>query len=333
MLSEELNKALAEDSSLATVCAYAKEVIAIEAETLRALIAKVDENFYRAFQLIATCTGTVFLSGVGKAGLVGQKISATFASIGVPSQTLHPTEALHGDLGRVRQQDLLIVLSNSGETEETKRLVYALKQFKVPIISITGNSESSIARLSDVGISTGKIQEACPLGLAPTASTVAAMAIGDALAMSIVRSRRFSRDDFAAFHPQGNIGFRLMKVCDIMRAGDKLPLATPYTLVREVVTLMTITPGRPGAAIVVDEQNQLLGIFTDGNLRRLLQDESTAFLSDPIHLHMTLHPKRIHESHCVEEVAALFKAYKIDQCPVLNSADEVVGLMDIQDIL
>lgn len=315
------------------VCAYAKQVIEIEAQTLHRLGDAITPSFYEAFQLIFSCKGMVFIAGVGKAGIVGQKISATLASIGVPSVYIHPTDALHGDLGRIRPNDLLIVLSNSGETEEVKSLLLCVKRFEINIIAITGGADSAIAQLSDVVVDIGNIEEACPLGLAPTASTIAMMAIGDALAMSLVQYRRFNKDDFAIFHPRGNIGFKLLKVKEVMRKGEKLPLVKPNDSTQAVITIMTTTPGRPGAAIVVDEKQHLLGIFTDGNLRRLLQSGDTTFLTDPINDHMHVNPKVIMELQSVEEAMAILKQFTIDQVPVINDKNEVVGLLDIQDLI
>lgn len=315
------------------VCEYARQVIEIEAGTLNSLSHIINQNFYDAFRLIASCQGTIFVSGVGKAGLVGQKIAATLASIGIPSVSLHPTDALHGDLGRIRKHDIILVLSNSGETEEVKLLLYSIKRLSgIKIIAITGGLNSSIATLSDIVIHIGNIKEACPLGLAPTASTMAMMAIGDALALALVKSRGFGKNDFAAFHPKGNLGLRLMRIKDVMRKDKKLPLAKSHMHVKEVINLISITPGRPGAAIIVDERQHILGIFTDGNLRRLIQSDDFSFLSAPINSYMNSNPRTIHESQLVEEAVALLKQYEIDQLPVINDQNEAVGLLDIQDI-
>lgn len=319
-------------SSAEEICDFARQVIEIEANTLNSLSHVIKQSFYEAFCLISACQGTIFVSGVGKAGLVGQKIAATLASIGIPSVSLHPTDALHGDLGRIRKQDILLVLSNSGETEEVKLLLYSIKRLNIKIIAITGGLDSSIADISDIVIHIGNIKEACPLGLAPTASTMAMMAIGDAMALALVKARGFGKNDFAVFHPKGNLGRRLMRIKDVMRKDKKLPLAKANMNVKEVINLISVTLGRPGAAIIVDEQQHILGIFTDGNLRRLIQSDDLSFLSAPISSYMNPNPRTIYETQLVEEAVNLLKQYEIDQLPVINEVNQAVGLLDIQDI-
>lgn len=319
--------------SQADVLQYAKEILQIEADAISTISKHLDQNFFAAVEFILDCKGMIVIAGVGKTGLIGEKISATLASVGIPSITLHPTDALHGDLGRIRSGDILIVLSNSGETDEIKSLLHAVKKFAIKIIAITGDNNSSISQLAHLNINLGKISEACPLGLAPTASTSAMMAIGDALAMVVVKQRNFTSSDFALYHPKGNIGFKLTPVQEIMRKGEKLPLVKPGTSVQEVLVVMSSTPGRPGAALVVDHQKHLLGIFTDGNVRRLLQNKNTTFLNEKIDAYMQSNPKIIHEDQSMEEAVAILRQYAIDQIPVLNSTDEVTGLLDVQDII
>lgn len=312
---------------------YAKEILEIEASAIANVSKQLDKNFYEAVRLILNCQGMTVLAGVGKAGLIGEKISATLASVGIPSITIHPTDALHGDLGRVRPGDILVVLSNSGETDEVKSLLTALKKFAVKIIAITSEESSSIAQAADLSINLGKIMEACPLGLAPTASTSAMMAVGDALAMTIVKARNFTQADFAKYHPKGNLGFKLTPIKEVMRTGEKLPLTTAESSVKTVLVTMTTTLGRPGAALVVDPQNNLLGIFTDGDIRRLLKEGNMDFLNRPISQFMHANPKTIHEDQSIEEAANLLRTYGIDQLPVVNTQNQIVGLLDVQDII
>ena len=313
--------------------ARAAEVIRLEAETIAGLIDHLDAGFDEAVGRILGCEGLVIVTGVGKARLVGTKLSATLASTGTPSIALHPTEALHGDLGRIRPTDLLLVLSNSGETEEVKALLPHVRRIGAGVIALTGAPGSSLGRLADCVLDIGRVSEACPLGLAPTASTSAMIALGDALAMVVLAERGFSREDYARYHPGGSLGRRLMRVHEVMRKGEELPLVAAAHSVRQVMLAMSRTPGRPGAALVVDEQKRLHGIFTDGDLRRLLEDGEVDHLDAPVERSMGKNPKTVSPEALVDDAERLLREHKIDQIAVVDDAGHAVGLIDVQDLL
>ena len=312
--------------------ARAAEVIRLEAETIAGLIERLDGRFEEAVERILRCKGQVIVTGMGKAGLVGAKLSATFASTGTPSIALHPTEAMHGDLGRIRPDDVVIVLSNSGNTDELKNLLPHVRRIGAAIIAVTGEPDSGVAKLSDCVLDLGRVDEACPLGLAPTASTSAMMALGDALAMVVLAERGFSREDYARYHPSGSLGRKLMRVGEIMRTGLELPLVPLGTRVVDVILIMSRTTGRPGAALIVDGAQRLAGIFTDGDLRRLLE-RGIAQLEQPVDAFMGRAPKSIGPDAFVDDAERLLREHKIDQLAVVDSAGKAVGLVDVQDLL
>lgn len=312
---------------------HAREVIRLEARTIARLEELVGESFLDAVQRVLACEGLVIVTGLGKAGLVGAKISATLASTGTPSISLHPTEALHGDLGRLRALDLVLVLSNSGETEEIKNLLPHLKRIGTAIVALTGVPDSSLARLSDCTLDIGRVDEACPHGLAPTASTSAMLALGDALAMVVQRARGFSREDYARYHPGGALGRRLMRIRELMRTGDELPLVDPASSVAEVLRTMSSTRGRPGAALAVDPAGVLLGIFTDGDFRRLLESGDRSRLDHPVREFMGTNPKRLGPEALVDEAERLLRTHAIDQLAVVDEEGRAIGLIDVQDLL
>ena len=244
--------------------ARGKQVLELEAEAVRLLADALDgPAFLRACELLLACTGRVVVTGMGKAGLVGQKISATLASTGTPSLFLHPGEALHGDLGRVRPEDVVLALSKSGGTREVVQLLGPVRAIGAPIIALCESADSPLGGGADLVLSLGQAPEACPLGLAPTVSTTVMLALGDALAMAVLEGRDFTREEFARFHPAGSLGKQLMQVGEIMRDGAELPLVTIGSTVADVLAVMSQTPGRPGAALVVDQDQKLRGIFTD----------------------------------------------------------------------
>src|SRR5262245_20593655 len=312
--------------------ARAAEVIRLEADTLARLIDRLDGRFDEAVERILACRGLVIVTGMGKAGLVGAKLSATLASTGTPSIALHPVEAMHGDLGRIRPDDVVLVLTNSGETDELKELLPHVRRIGAAILTITGDTDSAIAKLSDCVLDLGPVDEACPLGLAPTASTSAMMAMGDALAMVVSTERGFSREDYARYHPSGSLGRKLMKVGEIMRTGSELPLVPLGTRVVDVILTMSRTAGRPGAALIVDRAQRLAGIFTDGDLRRLLE-RGSAQLEQPVDAFMGRAPKTIGPEAFVDDAERLLRAHKIDQLAVVDAAGKAVGLVDVQDLL
>ena len=311
----------------------AAEVIRLEARTIAHLEDRLDERFLCAVDMLVACSGLVVVCGVGKAGLVGQKISATLASTGTPSLFLHPTEALHGDLGRIREHDVLLAISNSGETAEVNALVGPARKIGARIVALTGAARSTLGRMADCVLDIGPIEEACPLKLAPTASTSAMLALGDALAMVVLQERRFSREDYALFHPAGSLGRRLMRVQEVMRKGDQLPIARAGTPIKGVVVVMNRTPGRPGAALIVDADGRLVGIFTHGDLARLLEARERFDLDQPVDGAMGRNPKSIAPDQLVEEAQRLVLEHRIDQVPVLDGAGRPVGLLDVQDLL
>ncbi len=313
--------------------AYAREVLAAEAKAVESLQALVGESFARAARAVLECPGKVVVTGMGKPGLVGAKISATLASTGTPSLSLHPAEAIHGDLGRVGRSDVVLVLSNSGETEEIVKLLPALRKIGARIIGVTGGVESTLARHSDVVLNIGRIDEACPNGLAPTASTTAMLAIGDALAMTVARLRNFSVEDYAFFHPGGSLGRKLMKVDEIMRRGVELTVVPETATVRETMIRMNHTPRRPGAACIVDkvESAVLVGIFTDGDLARHVEKQSA--LDGKVSDVMCRSPKTVPSGALASDALKLLRDNKIDQVPVVASGGRLVGLVDVQDLL
>jgi len=309
----------------------AKEVFRLEAEAVAALAHKLDENFVRAVEALYSCKGRVVVTGMGKAGIIGQKISATLSSLGTPSVWLHSAEAIHGDLGRVTKNDIVIALSNSGETEETKSLVPILKKIGTGIIAITGNRQSTLARHSDIVLDVSVKKEACPLGLAPTSSTTAMLAMGDALAVCLVDKKGFKEKDFALYHPGGALGRKLLlKVEDIMRKGKSNPIVNEDTIVKDV--LYAITEARAGAASVVNKNGKLTGIFTDGDLRRHLEADSN-LAERRVKEVMTKNPVSIQPQKLAVEALRILEEKKIDELPVVDKNGRPAGMLDVQDVL
>ena len=310
----------------------ARQVLETEAKAILALLPTLGADFERVVDLVLACKGHVVVCGLGKAGLIGAKLSATFASTGTPSHFLHPAEAFHGDLGRVRSGDVALLLSNSGETAEVVRLVDPLRRLGATIVVLTGAAGSSLAKVADVVLDIGRAAEACPLGLAPTTSTTALLALGDALAMTVLDARQFSRDDFARFHPGGLLGRQLLRVDEIMRTGDALTVVAESCTVREVLIAMNSTRGRPGAAMLVDSTGCLSGLITDGDLARHLQ-QGTDFLNRPAAESMTRNPLCISSGELVSQAWHVLHGRHIDQLPVVDAARKPVGLLDVQDVL
>jgi arabinose-5-phosphate isomerase len=315
---------------------YARRVIALEARALSNLVERVNSSVKAAVRLILSCKGRVVLTGMGKAGIVGQKISATLASTGTPSYFLHPAEAVHGDLGRIVSRDVVMALSNLGETHEITRLLPSIKKIGAKVIAITGNPRSALARHSDVVIDMGKIEEACPLGLAPSASTTAMLAMGDAIALTVLKNRRFSKEDYAFYHPGGGLGRRMMMVQEIMRTGRQNAVVLPATTVRQAIRAIRyvgkVSKRRTGCACIVDSSRRLIGIFTDGDLRRHLES-GHSFLDRPISEVMTRNPKVVRKGSLVTEAYKILKDFRIDEIPVVDSRGRFAGLIDVQDLL
>lgn len=309
----------------------AKRVLRIESQAIEQLINRVGKEFDSAVKMIFSCKGKTVISGMGKPGLIGQKISATLASTGTPSLSLHPAEAIHGDLGRVTAEDIVIILSNSGETEEIVRLLPMVKRIGARMIAMTGNPQSTLAKYSDIVLNVSVKEEACSLGLAPTASTTAMLAMGDALAVALVEKRNFKEEDYAFFHPGGSLGKKLvLRVEEIMRSGKDHPVADHQTKIKEV--LLLITQARAGAASIVNGNGLLVGIFTDGDLRRHLEkdpDLSRKKVADV----MTPHPVVIAKDRLAAEALRILKEKKIDEIPVVDEQGRPIGLVDVQDLL
>lgn len=315
-----------------SILRIAKEVILDEAKALQTIAENVGAEFEHSVRTISQMEeiGRVIVSGMGKCSFIGMKISATLASIGIPSFFLHPAEAVHGDLGRFTRNDIALLLSNSGETGEILELLPFLTRVGCPVISMTAHNDSTLARNSLITLALGKHKEAGPLGLAPTTSTTAMLALGDALAMALLDLKGLSERDFAGFHPAGSLGRSLLSVNEIMRKGDELCIVSAHTACREVLQKISNTRGRPGAAIVTDENNILIGIYTDGDLRRCL-NTGEQFLEQPVSNHMGKDPKSVSPTTLVKEASAIMTEHRIDQLIVVDSNKEPIGLLDIQD--
>jgi arabinose-5-phosphate isomerase len=311
----------------------AKQVLRIEADSIRQLISRIDKDFEKAVVLIYACKGRVVVTGMGKAGIIGQKISATLASTGTPSLWLHSAEAIHGDLGRVRKEDVIIVISNSGETEEVVNLVPLIKKIGSGLIAITGNKKSNLAKNSNAVLDVSIKEEACPLGLAPMASTTSMLAMGDALCAALMDKRKFKRSDFAFLHPGGSLGKQLLlKVEDIMRKGPGNPVVKESKKVKDV--LLAITASRAGSATVVDKNGRVKGIFTDGDLRRHLGKASgSPLLERKVKDVMTKNPRTIKKGCLAVEALRILQEYKIDEIPIVDEKLRAIGLVDVQDLL
>jgi arabinose-5-phosphate isomerase len=313
---------------------YARRVIDSEGEALKGLVGVVDKEFARAAEMIYNCRGSCIVSGIGKAGIIGRKISATLASTGTPSHFLHPAEAVHGDMGRLRKEDIVLVLSYGGETDEVVRLINMVKELEIPLIAITGEKDSTLSKHSDVVLSMGKLNEACPLGVAPSVSTTCMLALGDALALTVMKARNFGVEDYVRFHPGGSLGSKLMTVEQSMmfRPGEKLPIAAEEDTV-EAMMGKTTDVKRHGAVMIVDRRGKLLGIFTDGDFRRLMTKEGAAGLRKKAGDVMTKNCKRIRVDALAAEATAIFHKFRIDELPVVDAKDKPVGLIDVQDIV
>lgn len=312
--------------------AYAREVLEAEARAIRDVGERLGAGFCRALELIHACQGHVVVTGIGKPGFIAQRLSATLASTGIPSFYLHPAEAVHGDLGRLSKGDVVLALSNSGATEELLRLLPAFRRLGATLVAITGDAGSPLARGAAAIIDIGPIAEACPLGLVPTASSAALHAVGDALAMTLLKDRPFTRAEYAVIHPGGKLGRSVMRVHEVMRQGDANPVVKATAPLSRVIAVMTQTPGRPGAASVVDRHGKMVGIFTDGDLRRLVERGPVSF-DVPVKAVMAKKPRFVGPQELVLTAAALMREARVDQLPVLDADGRPVGLLDVQDLL
>lgn len=311
----------------------ARDIVEREAAAVRQVAERLGPSFPRALDLILESRGRVVTTGMGKAGFIAQKISATFASTGTPSIYLHPAEAIHGDLGRVDKGDLLLAFSKSGETGELLVMLPHVKAVGVPVLAITQSGDSTLGRHADLVLEIGRIDEVGPHGLAPSASTTAMLALGDALALVVQEGRRFGPEDFARFHPGGDLGRKLMRVRELMRTGERNPRVQSGATVLQAIEIMTRTPGRPGATSVIDGDGRLLGFFTDGDLRRLIERGLTSPRERRIDEAMTKNPRSIDGETFALEALALLHQHEIDQLPVVDEGRRLLGLLDVQDLL
>lgn len=308
-----------------------RQVLEIEANAILALIDRLDRRFEQAVALLDRCQGRVVVTGMGKSGIIGRKIAATLASIGVPSVFLHPAEGIHGDLGMVSRGDLVIALSNSGETEELLKILPAIKRLGVPMISLTGNVESMLAKNSDVVLDVSVKEEACPLDLAPTASTTATLALGDALAMALLEHKGVKPEDFARYHPGGALGKRLLLTVEEVMHGDKaIPTVSPTAPLRDVI--VEISSKKLGVTTIVDDSGRLRGVITDGDLRRLL-GKGGDLLDRPAEAVMSPHPKVISRTALAAEAVGLMERHSITVLIVTDAEQRVEGVVHLHDLL
>ena len=308
----------------------ARKVLEIESRTILDLLPRIDESFERAAELILSCAGRVVVTGMGKSGLIGQKISATFASTGTPSLFLHPAEAIHGDLGRIVAGDVVLAVSHGGETEEILALLPAVKRLGCPLVALTGDPHSTLAAVADVHLDVSVREEACPLGLAPTASTTAALAMGDALGMSLLERRGFTEEDFATLHPGGRLGKRLQRVGDLMHAGEEVPRVGPEARMKDV--LFEMTRRRLGMTTVVDGSGRLLGMISDGDLRRQMERHGYTLLDHTAAECMTERPVVIGRGALATAALALMEERKITSLPVVDEGGVVEGVVHLHDL-
>jgi len=308
-----------------------RQALNIEIEGLRAQLPRLGAEFARACRICLNCRGRAVVTGMGKSGHIGGKIAATLASTGTPAFFMHPAEASHGDVGMITREDVVLALSNSGETDEILTIVPALKRLAVPLIAFTGNPSSTLARIATVHLDIGVPAEACPLNLAPTASTTAALAVGDALAVALLKARGFTEEDFARSHPAGTLGRRLLlHVKDVMRTGDGIPKVAPATPLAD--GLMEVTRKGLGMTAIVDTMDHVLGVFTDGDLRRAL-DRKTDLHRTRIDEVMTREAKRVHANTLAVEAVLLMETHRITSLIVVDADDVLVGALNVHDLL
>lgn len=312
----------------------ARNVLKMEADAILELVPRINGQFTAAVEMILACPGRTVITGMGKSGIIGRKMAATLASTGTPSFYLHPAEGIHGDLGMVTAEDVVIALSNSGETGEILHILPSLRRIGAKVIAMVGNPNSSLGKNADVVLDVGVSKEACPLGLAPTSSTTAALAFGDALAVALLSKRKFTADQFAVFHPGGSLGRKLlMTVADVMHAGDENPLVKGDMKVQDA--LFIITDKGLGAVSVVDAENKMIGVLTDGDIRRGLS-QGFSFLTRPVTELMTKAPKTITQDKLAAEALHLMESNKprpITVLPVIDADKHVIGLLHMTDLV
>lgn len=312
----------------------ARQVLRMEAEAVLEQVERIDEHFKAAVEMIMTCPGRTVITGMGKSGIIGRKMAATLASTGTPSFYLHPAEGIHGDLGMVTEGDVVIALSNSGETGEVLHILPSLRRIGAKLIAMVGNPNSTLAKNSDIVLNVGVTREACPLGLAPTSSTTAALAYGDALALALLSKRKFTASQFAVFHPGGSLGRKLLlTVEDIMHSGTENPLVKADISVQDA--LFVITDKGLGAVSVVDDDNKMLGVLTDGDIRRGLS-KGVDFLKRPVTELMTASPKTINKEKLAAQALHIMESNRpkpITVLPVVDAENHVIGLLHMTDLV
>lgn len=312
---------------------YARQIIRAEAAALEQVAGRLDHSFVQTVELLSRCAGRVAITGTGKSADVGQKIAGTFNSTGTRAYVLDATRAVHGDLGMVHPNDVVLILSHSGESEEIVRLLGPMRQLASAIVGLTGNRGSTLAARADIALVYGPLEEVCPLGLAPSSSTTAMLAIGDALAFVLSRMREFTREDFARYHPAGSLGRKLLKVEAVMRRGDELRIAPADASVRQVFAQVQRRGRRTGAVMLIDATGKLAGLFTDSDLARLFEKRRDAALDRPIAEVMTPSPFTVPQETRVLEAIDIMSRHKISELPVVNSQGQPVGLLDITDLI
>ncbi|MDF1759535.1 MAG: KpsF/GutQ family sugar-phosphate isomerase [Coxiellaceae bacterium] len=323
MITEQL-------SEIEQYCALGKAVIETEAKAVKALLSRIDEKFVQACQLLIDCQGRIVVTGMGKSGHIGGKIAATFASTGTPAFFVHPGEANHGDMGMITAKDVVLAISYSGESDEIQSFLPLIHRFRIPLISLTGNSKSSLAKRSNVHIDVSVDKEACPLGLAPTASTTATLAMGDALAVALLEKRGFTAEDFALYHPAGSLGKRLLlRVDSLIQTGDAMPVVTPQTSIADA--LVEITSKRLGMTTVIQD-GQLAGIYTDGDIRRTL-DKQVDIHRTAIAEVMSKNPKTIALGTLAVAGLEVMSRHKITSLVVVNEHNQPAGVLHMHDLL
>ncbi len=314
------------------IIAEGRRVVEIELEAVEGLMGKIDQNFAEAVEILYNCRGRVVFTGMGKSGIIARKIAATMASTGTPSFFLHPAEGVHGDLGMITKGDVVVAISNSGATKEVLEVIPVVKRLGLKLIAMTGNLSSELAKRADVVLDVSVKREACPLGLAPTASTTATLVMGDALAMALLKRKGFKREDFAFVHPAGSLGKRLLlKVEDLMHAGEEVPKVSPDTSMKDVV--IEISAKRLGMTTVVDERDKLVGVITDGDLRRLLERMGKALFDVKAKDVMTKDPKVIERDALAVRALNEMERYSITSLVVVDTQGKVEGVIHLHDIL
>jgi len=317
--------------SLDNICDLGRAVIETEADMIRTLTTRIDHRFAEACQSILRCSGRVIVMGMGKSGHIGKKIAATFASTGTPAFFIHPGEAKHGDFGMITAQDIVLVLSNSGETEEILAILPFIKHLGLTLLTLTGNPQSTLAKAATINIDVSVAKEACPLGLAPTSSTTAALVMGDALAISLLEKRGFTANDFAMSHPGGALGRRLLlRVDEIMHTGDAMPKVDYDAFLK--TALMEMTQKKLGMTTVIHKNSELAGIFTDGDVRRAF-DNNADIHQTPIHRIMTTQPKVLRPGTLAAEALHIMETHKITALIIINDHNHPVGVVHLHDIL